>query len=303
MILRGYLDGEKSGLTACLPRLPTVILWSRISMNVDTGVYSITNVANGKRYIGSARSFVYRWKKHKCELRAGVHHCEPLQRAWIKYGEDSFVFEKIALCAITDLLAVEQDRIVSISPEYNVCRIAGSNIGVKRSAETLLKMSASQKGKPRSPEQRTQISATLKGRYAGSKNPAARKITCIETGEIFPCILDAVLWIRSLGKSKASLGGISSACSGKYKSAYGFRWSYLDDPAKELLEVGHKTGDKSPNAKRVVCIETGQEFGSCDSAARWLQSQGHLKAKGPAVGDSARGHHKTAYGFHWKYAA
>lgn len=57
------------------------------------GVYSITNTLNGKKYIGSTRkSFLTRLKQHCQKLNNNKHHCEHLQNAWNKYGEENFEF-------------------------------------------------------------------------------------------------------------------------------------------------------------------------------------------------------------------
>jgi group I intron endonuclease len=58
-------------------------------------IYRITNMANGKYYIGSAESFARREWQHKYDLRKGIHKNPRLQAAWNKYGADMFVFEII----------------------------------------------------------------------------------------------------------------------------------------------------------------------------------------------------------------
>jgi len=58
-------------------------------------IYRITNMANGKYYIGSAESLARREWQHKYDLRKGVHKNPRLQAAWNKYGGDMFVFEVI----------------------------------------------------------------------------------------------------------------------------------------------------------------------------------------------------------------
>jgi group I intron endonuclease len=58
-------------------------------------IYRITNMANGKYYIGSADSFARREWQHKYDLKRGAHKNPRLQAAWNKYGPDMFVFEVI----------------------------------------------------------------------------------------------------------------------------------------------------------------------------------------------------------------
>jgi len=96
-----------------------------------TGVYEIVNNTNGKRYVGSAVYFAARWGCHRRQLRAGTHHSVLLQRAWNKYGEAAFEFNKVLVCKKGDLLLYEQRVIDATKPEYNVAKRAGSTLGVK----------------------------------------------------------------------------------------------------------------------------------------------------------------------------
>ena len=56
-------------------------------------IYQITNMVNGKYYIGSAESFEKRQWQHKTDLKRNVHKNPRLQAAWNKYGPEAFVFE------------------------------------------------------------------------------------------------------------------------------------------------------------------------------------------------------------------
>jgi len=59
-------------------------------------IYKIINLTNAKFYIGSTVKWRTRVRTHRRKLAAGAHHCIPLQNAWNKYGEESFVFRIIA---------------------------------------------------------------------------------------------------------------------------------------------------------------------------------------------------------------
>jgi len=75
-----------------------------------TGVYAIRRLESGQKYIGSTSvSFKERWYKHTHSLDSGTHHNEHLQRAWIKYGEDAFIFEVIEIVAPSRCLEREQE--------------------------------------------------------------------------------------------------------------------------------------------------------------------------------------------------
>lgn len=60
-----------------------------------SGVYKITNVNNGKIYIGSAKKFSTRYSQHINSLRNNKHQNKHLQSSFNKHGENAFVFEVI----------------------------------------------------------------------------------------------------------------------------------------------------------------------------------------------------------------
>ena len=100
-----------------------------------TGIYQITNLRNGKSYVGSAVRFNSRWRLHRTQLAQGKHHSVVMQRAWDKYGEAAFEFKKLLVCAKTDLLWFEQRAIDVLKPAYNICKVAGSVLGYRHTAE------------------------------------------------------------------------------------------------------------------------------------------------------------------------
>lgn len=66
--------------------------------------------------------------------------------------------------------------------------------------------------------------------------------------------------------------------------------------------VGRYAGGLNPNAKPVMCIETGKVFGSMQEAAEWLREKGHKRATFKSVHAAVSGVKKTAYGYTWRRA-
>lgn len=227
------------------------------------GIYAITG-PTGDQYIGSSSNFCIRWKKHRNQLKLGTHHNAPLQEAWIKYGEESFVFSILLICAKNDLAFFETRAIHFYRPSYNIYGLPGGSretvallkarmkisraqsgngnpmfgrrgilapmFGRRHSDESKRLMSMKLKGKPRSAEHREAMSRSRMGKYAGAESPSAKPVICIELGIRFDTGTLAKEWLVSIGKTKASQSAISAACIGKYKSAYGFHWRYADVP-------------------------------------------------------------------------
>lgn len=104
------------------------------------GIYSIINLINGKRYVGSAVNLESRKTSHWSALRKGYGN-DKFQKAWNKYGENNFKFEVIEHCPKELLIEREQywiDCYQSYKSDkgYNICMIAGSKLGSKVNKET-----------------------------------------------------------------------------------------------------------------------------------------------------------------------
>src|SRR4051812_18397149 len=56
------------------------------------GVFQLRNTVNGKMFVGSSINLDAIWNRIKAELKFGGHRNVELQREWIAYGEENFVF-------------------------------------------------------------------------------------------------------------------------------------------------------------------------------------------------------------------
>lgn len=117
-------------------------------------IYNIKNLRTAAVYVGSAKCPEKRWAGHKKELRGRRHHCRHLQNAWVKYGEDAFVFTVVEDdVPVENLVTREQchldDRLLNFDRNltYNICPTAGSCLGRKFSDESKTRMSVAQKGR------------------------------------------------------------------------------------------------------------------------------------------------------------
>ena len=150
---------------------------------MKSGIYRITNTINGKVYIGSASDLAKRWSRHRTELNRGEHPNKHLQSSWNKYGEASFVHEVIERVEPGKLIEREQfyiDQLLNTGSLYNLAPVAGSNLGLRHTAETRAKVSAATK-KAMTAEVRAKIRERMTGRIL---NPEARqRLRDINTGK------------------------------------------------------------------------------------------------------------------------
>lgn len=84
-------------------------------------IYHIINKKNGKRYIGKTINLKHRLECHYSKLRNNKHHSHKLQRAFNKYGADSFKVEwkKVEVENDEELSLLEIEEIAKYNSYYD----------------------------------------------------------------------------------------------------------------------------------------------------------------------------------------
>ena len=76
------------------------------------GIYSISCIATGQRYIGQAKDIKRRLKEHRCKLERGRHPNYKLQDLWDRFGPNLMVFSLLeevkGICSVEWLTVREQ---------------------------------------------------------------------------------------------------------------------------------------------------------------------------------------------------
>jgi len=104
-----------------------------------SGVYRWINKINGKSYIGSSVNLGKRLGNYY-NLNTISTGDMLIYKALIKYGYSNFSLEILEYCDRSDTLSREQYYLDLCEPEYNILKIAGSNLGYIHSENTLAKM-------------------------------------------------------------------------------------------------------------------------------------------------------------------
>ncbi len=217
---------------------------------MKSGIYTITNIKNGKIYVGCTNNIPQRIWNHKKDLRKNIHKNIHLQRAWIEYGEQSFSFEALEYWEEEYLYVMEHYWCTMIGAHdpkygYNIRpthpikyytmstdlrnKISESNRTRIISKETREKMSKSRKGVKLSNVTKERMSKSRVGmKFSESRKEKLRKpnkhnviIQVTKDGYIVKThnsMTDAAKYVN--GK----VGNIWQAFDKNNKTAYGFIW-------------------------------------------------------------------------------
>lgn len=120
--------------------------------NKIIGVYCILNIVSNKRYIGSSINVKNRLCSHKRRLLKGTHDNKILQNSFNKHGINNFNFFLIEETTIEHYSNLEHYYIQKYNTlnrdfGYNIRPETKTNIGIKHSEASKIKMSLNRKGK------------------------------------------------------------------------------------------------------------------------------------------------------------
>lgn len=219
--------------------------------NKTSCVYAIYNKDKDIYYIGSTNKLKKRMKLHLDRLNSNIHHAYKLQRDW-NVSPESFQLMVLEETLIPLLIEREQWWIDNTNSLYNVCEIAQSSLGVKRTDETKEKIrqanlglkhpqwrndikSVAQGGdnhwtkkKSFTEESKQKMSETHKQLFKdGYKHPNTKAIIqYTKDGEFVKEWISAAEVQRETGfQSRA----IVHCLKGRYKTSCGYIWRYKNE--------------------------------------------------------------------------
>ena len=258
---------------------------------MKSGIYKILNKINNDCYIGSSVNLSNRKSRHFKDLQNKCHHSIILQRSVEKYGIENFEFQIIEECEKDLLIQKEQYWIDLEIPKYNICKIAGSALGVKQSEES------------REKKRKYAIEHNISPPEYTWKDKQ-RKVYMLDynTLEILQEFISLSDACRFIGKDATFVSTIISCCTNKRFSAFGYRWVFnIDDiknlRKKEIKEPWNK-GKKIDNKKSKPIFQYTlddvfiKEWNSIKEAELEI---------GKGIGNCVRGKSKTSNGYKWKF--
>lgn len=205
-------------------------------------VYVITNTINGKQYVGATRRSVEkRFKEHYFESKRQRCKNRPLYIAINKYGIDNFSIEELEECLDEERFDRECywiEKLKTYDNGYNLTYGgAGKNLfDYKEIADKYLEIKNQKEVAKLFNCDIHTVRVACKdndidiiSKHDVQKNLYAKKIAMVDKDSdvvvrVFNCMEDA---FRFLDASRN--GHISAVCKGNRKTAFGYKWRYVDD--------------------------------------------------------------------------
>lgn len=262
-------------------------------------IYMILNKVNGKIYVGQTYDklgYKARWGKHKSKLRGNYHDNSHLQSAWNKYGEDNFEFILLHELEfnneenmkrelnIIEIYYIYEWDLLNDEFGYNISK--GGNTGSSYIGED-----HPMYGKTHLKKSKEKMSKNH-ANVEGVKNPRAKQIKMLDKDtkeliKIFDCIADAN---EFLGKDRNAYS-IYSCLRGKYSTAYGYSWEYVDDIKRGNYNNKRKVAKIDINTNEIIRV-----YDTIAEANKDIT--GNRRSSG--ISSCINGKQYTAFGFKWK---
>lgn len=289
--------------------------------NTNCGIYKITNLINGKFYIGSSKVINQRWAAHRWELKYNRHHNQRLQNAYNKYGLENFAYEILEYVEEDKLIEREQHYIDTLNScnrnvGYNLNTFAqggGGAVGEKNGwygkgylREGLLNHFYGKTHSEKTKELLSIYGSKRKGNLnpnfgnRGKKNPLSKQIAQIDpiTHKVIKIWGASIDIKRELGIHS---GNICQLCiliekENVWKVNHGYYWCYEKD-IKKANEMKHHTHAQK---KTVIKLDKNtkaflSEYESVSEAAK------EIGIGAENISRVCKGKNQTAGGFKWMY--
>lgn len=139
------------------------------------GIYKITNLLNGKCYIGQSKDIEVRWKNHIWRYKYKERDNLFLYQAMRKHGIENFSFEVLQECDEEELNDLEIKYIAqyqSFPNGYNMTAGGNGHLGRPMTPEGKEALRKANTGRPCSEETRRRISEAQKGKIIPEEQKA-----------------------------------------------------------------------------------------------------------------------------------